>query len=205
MTKGVVERDFAVAAVTPRGAIDWNYIGGRGQTPFSGLGQDTARASAVQFDGRMVVAGESGGCLALTRFNLDGSLDRTFGIDGRVVEVCGPNPVRVTDVASGPGGRLVVLLEVNGRYLVYRYLISGQINSTFGVNGRIVTGISVATSGAGSVLIQDLGRVLCAFSTNGWRDAHQIPDQRQTQPGLGDQGRHHDQGHQFWRYDRAGG
>src|SRR5688572_31371779 len=58
-------------------------VGGKVVTSFPG-GLDTANDVAVQTDGKIVVGGFSGSDFALTRYNIDGTLDQTFGTGGRV-------------------------------------------------------------------------------------------------------------------------
>lgn len=84
-------RDFSLVRYNTDGSLDASFdADGKVHTAFGGNGQnETARAIAVQPDGRIVAAGfggegaESG--FALARYNADGSLDQTFGGDGRVV------------------------------------------------------------------------------------------------------------------------
>jgi uncharacterized delta-60 repeat protein len=76
--------DFALARYNPDGSLDSSFDGdGRVLTDFGA--DNEASGVAIQTDGRIVVAGVSGGDFALARYNTDGSLDPSFDGDGRVV------------------------------------------------------------------------------------------------------------------------
>src|SRR5690349_15519561 len=73
----------AFAAVTAPGDLDVSFSGDGKQTTDFG-GSDAAAAAAVQADGKIVVAGSSGGNFALARYGADGALDLSFSGDGVV-------------------------------------------------------------------------------------------------------------------------
>jgi hypothetical protein len=56
------------------------------RTDFS-KSEDTALAVTLQSDGKIVVAGGASGYFAIIRYNTDGSLDPTFGGDGRSLRI----------------------------------------------------------------------------------------------------------------------
>jgi len=81
--------DFALARYNSDGSMDTTFnIDGMVITAF-GSGHDIARAVALQPDGKILAAGDSfnGSTydFALVRYNGDGSLDATFGTEGKVV------------------------------------------------------------------------------------------------------------------------
>jgi len=82
-------RRFGLARYDARGALDPTFgEGGKIRTRF-GDGS-TAHAVALQADGKIVVAGSSGGDFALARYARDGSLDESFGTAGLVTTPLGP-------------------------------------------------------------------------------------------------------------------
>jgi uncharacterized delta-60 repeat protein len=81
---------FALARYTLKGRRDTTFSkDGRVLTLFSSTSDDSARALALQPDGKVVVAGSSNAQgttdFALVRHNADGSQDTTFGRKGRVL------------------------------------------------------------------------------------------------------------------------
>src|SRR5205823_1963498 len=84
-------RDFALARYQADGRLDRSFGGDGKVTTSVGAGLDGASAVAIQPDGKIVVAGEAFEAsaprwdVALARYRRDGSLDRAFGTDGKVM------------------------------------------------------------------------------------------------------------------------
>ena len=71
--------DFALIRYNTDGTLDAGFgQAGKVITDFART-DDEAKAVAVLADGRILAAGKSGGDLALTRYNPNGSLDTAFG------------------------------------------------------------------------------------------------------------------------------
>ena len=106
--------DFAVARYDPDGSLDQSFgSGGKVVTDFDNSSADIALAAALAPDGKIVVAGgsDAGGALggfdfALVRYNLDGSLDQSFGSDGKILTDLG-SARRFGRVAIQPDGKIV--------------------------------------------------------------------------------------------------
>ncbi|MFI1917365.1 delta-60 repeat domain-containing protein [Nocardia sp. NPDC020380] len=81
--------DFAVVRYTPDGQLDSAFgTGGKVTTDFGGK-DDSAVATVLQEDGKIVVAGTSHGTstgdnIAVARYNPDGKLDSGFGSGGQI-------------------------------------------------------------------------------------------------------------------------
>src|SRR5262249_48090484 len=80
--------DFAVVRYNADGTVDPSFgATGKITTDFFGA-SDSANAIAIQADGRIVLAGVAGNVfssmVALVRYNTDGGLDTTFGLNGKV-------------------------------------------------------------------------------------------------------------------------
>ncbi len=141
---GGISGKLILARYTEIGALDATFgaNGSVAQTLGSG---DEARAVAVQADGKIVVAGYSGGNLnaVLTRFNVDGTLDVTFGVNGRVIENGNqlPGGVTANAVALQPDGKIILAGHYNNDFAVWRYDANGAPDTTFGFGGRVTTNI----------------------------------------------------------------
>ena len=86
-----------------------------------GTADDVGRKVLVQADGKIVVAGYSVGSttgqdFAVVRYNLDGSLDTTFGGTGKVT----------TDLGSADEGGWSAALQSDGKIVVVSILHSGS-------------------------------------------------------------------------------
>jgi len=102
--------DFAVARYKRHGTLDPSFsTDGKVTTDFAS-GNDFNFAVVVQPDGKIVAAGIAttpGDDFGLVRYNPDGTLDLTFGGDGKVTtDIAGDD--QASDLALQPDGKIVV-------------------------------------------------------------------------------------------------
>lgn len=136
----------------------------------------SARAAAVQPDGRTVVVGRAWPTgpgrigFAVARLNLDGSLDTTFGPtrNGTAVTYIGDES-EASAVAIQPDGKIVVVGTSNDSdFAVARYNANGTIDTSFDGDGIRSFDFStlINYSRADEVLIQQDGRILIGGTTD---------------------------------------
>jgi uncharacterized delta-60 repeat protein len=164
--------DFALARYNPDGSLDLTFDGdGKLTTPF-GPGDDFATAVAVQADGKILVSGQSfngtNNDFALARYNPDGSLDPTFGGEGRVTTDFGTADEVSYGLAVQPDGRIVLSGYAatgpgNTDFALARYLPGGALDATFDGDGRVVAGIAGrGTEVLHSLVLQPDGKIVAA-------------------------------------------
>jgi hypothetical protein len=109
----------------------------------AGAQREPRVALALAKNGSAKIAAGSGGGIQLARLGVDGSLDPSFGVGGRVATALGA-AAAVTGVSIGPEGDALVGggLEGHGQFLA-RYAPSGQLEPGFGPGG-----VAVGTAGA---------------------------------------------------------
>ncbi len=156
------------------GSLDTSFAGtGFVQQPLPG-GLVGENAVAVQSDQKIVTAGITfvfGGPgahnpeIELTRYNPDGSLDASFGTDGKVDILLGRADL-VTSLAIAPDGKIVIggpcdpPQALYGGYLA-RFNTDGTLDSGFGNGGFVLTSQSnVDDAGIGALTIQPDGKIL---------------------------------------------
>ncbi len=140
-----VDVGFAVLRYLSDGTLDATFGSGGiavvsfAMTPVEGEGT----ALALQSDGKIVVAGDDNGGIALIRLNANGSLDAGFGTGGKV---SGPP---LTSVLVEPDG------DIAGAYRssLYRYLPTGVADGTFGNAG--VAALSSAFASLGTPVARE--------------------------------------------------
>lgn len=184
--------DFGVARFDPDGHPD-TIFGDNGLALTSIDVDDIASDVAIQPDGRIVVAGDSGywngGCdrvqdLALARYSsIDGSLDPTFGVGGVVTTDLGLGQPGLCNgkergyaAALQPDGKILVggstgagsiLPGASDDFILLRYNANGNLDSTFGMGGVIISPVtSTVKSAAWAVALQPDGKAITA----GWMD-----------------------------------
>ena len=138
---------------------------------------DQAYAVAIQSDGKIVAAGVSAVsgahyAFALSRYNINGTLDSTFGANGTVRNtISGGGGVndQAYSVAIQSDGKIVVagfsLKAPAYAFALARYNVNGTLDSTFGTNGTVrnaISGGSGTMDEAYGVAIQSDGKIVAA-------------------------------------------
>lgn len=124
--------DFAVARYNTNGTLDNTFgTSGKQLTNF-GNTDDTARSLVIQNDGKFLLAGSADNNFAIARYNSDGSLDNTFGINGMQVSDFGSLDY-ATSIKLQSDGKIIV-----GGTLLARYNANGSLDISFGSNGKVM-------------------------------------------------------------------
>jgi uncharacterized delta-60 repeat protein len=146
--------DFKIVRYNPNGSLDESFgDGGIVTTSFPGQGS-YAFAVALQPDGKIIAAGtdfvafsgddSSNTDFALERYNPDGTPDSTFGIAGQVTTDFDGFNDDAFSILVQPDGKLVAVGSAKNPATYYdfaavRYLSSGSIDTTFGIDGKVRT------------------------------------------------------------------
>ncbi len=160
-------------AIAQAGALDSTFSGdGKAMVNFS-AGDDWVDAVVVQPDGKIVTAGGADGGrrgFALARHNPDGTLDPSFGGDGRVTT----NVSRGFDSAAGLAlqvdGKIVVAGGaggLGGRVSLARYNADGSLDPTFSGNGKVLTNVTPGDDFATAVALQADGKIVVTGGAGG--------------------------------------
>jgi uncharacterized delta-60 repeat protein len=160
---------LTVEALENRALLNGNGLdstfgtGGEVVTDFGGV--DVAAKVLMQPNGKIVAAGTStsGGVssFALVRYNSDGSLDMTFGTNGKVTSPLGS----ATGAALDANGDIIVAgQDFRTQFVVARYTSGGALDSTFGTAGVVTTAIVNATNASVAVQPTDGKIVVAGYS-----------------------------------------
>jgi uncharacterized delta-60 repeat protein len=168
--------DFAAVRYNAGGSLDTTFSSdGKATTPVA-PNRDYGKAVAIQADGKSVVAGYTQDfevyTAALARYDVDGSLDTTFGTGGRVVIQLGTGGSILHAVAIDSSQRIVVAGEAwngsNWDFVLARFLSTGEADDSFSGDGKILDAIGASHDGAYGIAIQADGRIVAAgYSYNG--------------------------------------
>lgn len=172
---------FALTRYNSDGTPDATFGGGDGKvtTDFTS-GRDQAFAAAIQPDGKIVLAGVSHrgphGRFALARYNADGTLDTTFGGNGKVttdfpgVGGLGDEAHAVSIQTDGKilvAGNSALSFDgsTNPKFALARYNGDGTLDTTFGGDGTITTDFTPFLDFGRAVVIQADGKIVMAGSS----------------------------------------
>lgn len=146
-TSGPTPFDFLLVRYDTDGTLDGTFgSGGVVTTDFAGE-DSTVNALVIEPDGKLVAVGGSGffnrgtSAFELARYDVDGSLDATFGTGGLVKTVVGSGS-RADAAVLQPDGKLVAAGFVTGAaegFALARYDSDGSLDGGFGTGGSVVT------------------------------------------------------------------
>ena len=165
--------DFVVLRYNASGALDTSFDGDGMVFTDLGSTNDSAKAVAVQADGKILVAG---GTLvnnrldfALVRYLPSGALDTSFDTDGKVVTSVDTWGDLALSIAIQFDGRIVVAGysedgSFDERFAAVRYNVNGAVDSSFGTDGKAVLPVGANSEGAKEVLIQSDCKVMLVGS-----------------------------------------
>jgi uncharacterized delta-60 repeat protein len=166
---GVTGGHFALARYNGDGSPDVTF-GTNGTTttdlaPFSG----GPKSIAIQTDGKILTSGQvqaSGGisAFATVRYNADGTVDTSFGTDGKVITDFHGDASETEEVVVRESGEILVVGAVRPQglgedFAVAGYTADGTPDSSFGTNGQVVTDLGDQTR-AFSAALQTDGKLL---------------------------------------------
>jgi len=189
--------DFVLVRYNSNGSLDSTFgQGGKAITPV-GLHDDYAYGLSIQQDGKIVVVGSSGDnsnaqAFAVARFKTNGSLDSTFGQNGKVVKHIGHFITFIGNkyygqyaqeyaniVAIQNDGKIVMggqsythagcedyygSVYCNPMFAMVRYNPDGSLDSTFGSKGKVTDSLLMYNPTAG--VLQTDGKIVVTGSGN---------------------------------------
>lgn len=187
--------DFLLVRLNNDGSYDSGFgINGIVTTNFeTGTNSNSVRSIELQADGKIILAGECSGNdgisnqyenFAVARYNTDGSLDGSFGTNGRVSINIGSNSLSsysidgIYCVKLQSDGKIILAgysdaqnpIEVYNAALV-RLNTDGSIDTTFGTNGKTITNIPSTSAGLCALVINNDDSIVAGsivnFNTNG--------------------------------------
>src|SRR5881394_630109 len=170
--------DFALARYNPDGTPDATFgNGGQVSTDFVGL-EDDAFSVLIQPDGKIVAIGSANDPatyydFAAVRYLSNGTIDRTFGVAGKVHTDFGDqNFDRARSAALQSDGRIVAAgfaISQNGavqNFAVARYTSSGVLDTTFSRDGMTQIDFGNCCQSANKVLLQSDGKIITVGYAN---------------------------------------
>lgn len=159
-----------------QGSLDLTFSADGKVTTNLGNSDNKVQSVAIQSDGKIVVAGYSGGSptyrdFALVRYNTNGTVDSTFGSAGKAITAVGGGDGAYS-LAIQNDDKIVVAgnNKIGGvvDFALVRYNSDGSLDSTFDADGKVTTDFGNAADYCYAVAIQNDGKILAAgLSSNG--------------------------------------
>jgi uncharacterized delta-60 repeat protein len=157
---------FELGRINPDGSVDPSFgTAGFVTLDFGKKEIASAYHLAIQSDGKIVVIPSLSSSTALLRFNSNGTLDSTFGSNGKVTLSYGPRMLLLQTI--GTEQRIVASGGGNSHFMTARFLPDGQVDTSFGPSGTGYVSTSFCSYGDGAFTIaaDSTGRLLVGGST----------------------------------------
>lgn len=160
--------EFAVAQFLSDGTLDESF----GESGFATIEFSTfhclVKAITVQEDGKIILVGNYDNNYytdpAIARFNEDGTIDTTFGVDGLVKFDLSAQFDDFNDVVVQPDGKIVVAGSSykygTDDFLLVRFNEDGSTDNSFGVDGFVYSDFDETEDVIYSVLLQKDKKIL---------------------------------------------
>lgn len=159
--------DILLARLLPDGGMDPEF-GNAGVVIHDDGNTEYAVDLALLDDGNFLVLAErfvstSQSDILLLRFNSNGTLDGSFGTNGRVILEGATSDIPSSMVVR-PDGRLLIAggrLEAgNGSMLIWGLLADGTIDTDFGTSGLVLIDVTPQADQAQGIALQEDGRIV---------------------------------------------
>ncbi len=163
--------DFAVARLNSNGSLDTTFSDDGIVTTDLGDEFEWSSDLALQPDGKIVLAGNSGDAsgyhpanIAMVRYNSNGSLDTTFSGDGKLTTDLGSLYDFANSVVVQPDGKIVVAGDSDSNFALVRYNSNGSLDTTLSSNGQLITDLGSYEHG-NSIALQPDGKIVVGGSS----------------------------------------
>lgn len=159
--------DFALARVNSNGSMDTSF-GANGLLTTSVFGIDRAYGITLQPDGKILVSGTTdngfGPMLGIVRLHENGSLDNSFGSEGKVSRIINGSDFAYSIAVTNAGKLLVTGRTTNGVFdqkgILAQFNEDGSEDMDFGVNGLVEIQLAGGADFFSDGLIQPDGKIL---------------------------------------------
>ena len=140
---------FATASNSQPGTLDRSFSAD-GKIISETYRGNYCNSTAIQADGKIIVAGSGGydniGGFLLARYNSDGTIDNSFGNQGRSIIGFSEDGEYIESIAILPDGKILAAGWF-GSYgsidiALLQYNPNGSLDSSFGINGIVITDIA---------------------------------------------------------------
>jgi uncharacterized delta-60 repeat protein len=165
---------FQFVSYSQPGSLDATFgTGGKRYISMGGLPlSDIVTSTTIQSDGKILIGGYAYDLttygFALCRLKTDGSLDGSFGVDGKVITSFGNYEDKALGMVIQPDGKIILVgvtyNSTNNDVAMVRYNTNGTLDNSFGVSGKVVTPLGTNNDCGYAVALQTNGKIVVGGS-----------------------------------------
>ncbi len=162
-----VDYDFGIVRFNTDGSLDTTF-GSTGKTLVNiGPANDFGRNAILQSDGKIVITGysnnASGDSISIVRLNPDGSLDTSFGTNGKIYYNIPSKSYCVAEsIALQTDGKVLIAGHADGDFALLRYNSNGTLDTSFGNSGYTTTDFGNSQDKSYAIAIQNDNKIILA-------------------------------------------
>lgn len=178
-------KNFTIVRYNPDGSLDVTFGTNGITTTNVAAGYDSEiEAIAINNEGKIIAAGivHTGTnifYIVLVRYNENGTIDATFGDQGKVVTQIGIISTAANAIVLQNDGKIIIAgwsvesdaIMNKENFALMRYDADGNLDESFGVGGKVTTRVGFSDDGAYDVAIQQDGRIVACGVTFGGNTA----------------------------------
>jgi uncharacterized delta-60 repeat protein len=174
-TRSGTNTDYAVVRYNINGSLDNSFdTDGIVTTDFESTNDIGSTVLIQPVDNKIIVAGysfiDSIFQISIARYNPDGSLDNTFGDNGKAVASVGPSLGLKTSAVLQQDGKIIAGRNFsNGNnydFALIRFNANGERDNTFGINGKVAIDFEGRQDYNFSAALQPDGKVIAAGASS---------------------------------------
>lgn len=160
--------DFALVRYNVDGSLDMSFSSDGILTADFAGGNDIASSVVIQADQKIIAAGysQNGSSydFSIVRYNTDGTLDNDFGTNGKITTDIQSSNDLIQSILIQPDNKIVAVgysyIDTLYAISMVRYEPDGQIDNSFGENGKVFTTVNGYYLIANSAAIQTDGKII---------------------------------------------
>ncbi|HNW98272.1 MAG TPA: T9SS type A sorting domain-containing protein [Bacteroidales bacterium] len=163
--------NLLITRYTPDGNIDQTFATNGFDTLGFSDAMDRPHSVIIQPDEKILIAGSSylsgKSFYFVVRYNANGSLDNSFGNNGKLFSQIDGKFTYVSSIMLAPDGKIFCGGSCDTDLLLFKLLSDGSIDNTFGTNGYVTTDMSPDETIV-KIAIQSDGKILAAAQVGGF-------------------------------------
>ena len=157
----------SIKLVRTAGDLDPSFGDGGKVLTDLGTSYDRLQNVAVQADDKIVVLGTSEGKFTLTRYEIDGTLDNSFGNKGTAItSISYDSRYDKSEVVVLPNGKILFTGTTSSNFLLAQYNSDGTVDNNFGDAGVAITDIGGTNDKGNGIAVQEDGKIIVVGYTN---------------------------------------